>query len=383
MKKLSLVFLSLSLLGYSCNTSLNKVFDRKTPHEKYEERIKDAGLSSSPEGREWLDASERSLVNAGVIRLPFHMQGYFHADRSRALGLRFTARRGEYLQFELKKAGDYRMYVDVFLAGSDKPVRVRAADTNEERFGFAVEESGDYIIRIQPEISQSGPYSLEILPGPLFDFPVKNGRVGSVWGDPRDGGKRLHEGIDIFAPKRSPVLAIADGTITAVKEGGLGGKTVNLRPRGMNYSLYYAHLDEQLVSPGQEVKKGDLIGLVGNTGNAISTPPHLHFGIYTFGGAVDPLPFVNPQKSTPAAPPSKPLEFMIRLAKTQKTSRGEQLASNSLLVPLGVTAKGYLVELPRGGFADLPFSSVKNSSEPVAKSQVVEGAYRLKSSRGN
>jgi hypothetical protein len=79
----------------------------------------------------------------------------------------------------------------------------------------------------------------------------------------------------------------------------LGGKVIFLHPTGKNYTLYYAHLDEQSVISGATVKLGDTVGLVGKTGNAIHTSPHLHFGIYTSEGAVDPLPFVNPEAGFP------------------------------------------------------------------------------------
>ncbi len=72
----------------------------------------------------------------------------------------------------------------------------------------------------------------------------------------------------------------------------MGGKQVWLRDGIFGQSLYYAHLDSILVSGGKRVKTGDTLGLVGNTGNAKTTSPHLHFGIYTTNGAIDPLPFV-------------------------------------------------------------------------------------------
>ena len=53
-----------------------------------------------------------------------------------------------------------------------------------------------------------------------------------------------------------------------------------MRPLFGNLRLYYAHLDTQLVAPGQIVRAGDPIGTIGNTGNAITTPPHLHFGVF-------------------------------------------------------------------------------------------------------
>lgn len=136
-------------------------------------------------------------------------------------------------------------------------------------------------------------------------FPVAGNKsnVGSVWGQERDGGRRRHEGIDIFANKGTPLVAISDGVIEFVGNDELGGKTITLQPDDYEWEAYYAHLDKQYVSNGERVKKGQLIGTVGNTGNAKTTPPHLHFGIYTENGAIDPLPYVktSPKISAPVA----------------------------------------------------------------------------------
>jgi hypothetical protein len=126
-------------------------------------------------------------------------------------------------------------------------------------------------------------------------FPVagKSATIGSFWGAVRDGGKRKHEGIDIFARKGTPVVALSDGLVVAVTYGGKGGKTVWLRSHNHLWTEYYAHLNEQKVKWGQWVKKGQMLGTVGNTGNAKYTPSHLHFGIYTARGPVNPLQYVK------------------------------------------------------------------------------------------
>jgi murein DD-endopeptidase MepM/ murein hydrolase activator NlpD len=126
-------------------------------------------------------------------------------------------------------------------------------------------------------------------------FPVSGSRanIGSFWGDERDGGKRRHEGIDIFAKKGTPVVAVCDGIITSVGTNRLGGKVIWMQACTHPWSAYYAHLDDQKVKAGQLVKKGQVLGTVGNTGNAITTPPHLHFGIYRWIGVADPLPYVR------------------------------------------------------------------------------------------
>ena len=139
-------------------------------------------------------------------------------------------------------------------------------------------------------------------------FPVvgKSERaIQSFWGDRRDGGRRKHKGNDVFAPRGTPLVAVADGRVTRVRNGGLGGKTVWLRDgEGRPFNYYYAHLDSQYVRRGQLVRRGDTLGTVGNTGNAHTTPPHLHFGIYQPGGARDPFPFLkDPDRIPPGSRP--------------------------------------------------------------------------------
>ena len=135
-------------------------------------------------------------------------------------------------------------------------------------------------------------------------FPVagKKSNVGSFWGARRDGGRRKHKGIDIFARKGTPVVAICDGTIVTKDHTPIGGKTLWLKSEDHSLTAYYAHLDKQRVSEGQHVRKGQVIGTVGNTGNARTTPSHLHFGIYTTKGPVNPYPYV---KSSPKVVTSK------------------------------------------------------------------------------
>jgi len=136
-------------------------------------------------------------------------------------------------------------------------------------------------------------------------FPVasKKARVGSFWGDERDGGRRKHEGIDIFAKKGTPVVAVCNGIIVSSGNTPRGGKVLWLQALRYRWKAYYAHLDQKKVKAGQLVKKGQVLGTVGNTGNAKYTPSHLHFGIYkSFGGAMNPLPYVkNSPRITVAA----------------------------------------------------------------------------------
>ncbi len=97
----------------------------------------------------------------------------------------------------------------------------------------------------------------------------------------RRSGGRTHRAIDIMADRGTPVLAISDGEITRIHQNRLGGKVLYLRSHGGEYDFYYAHLDTYAdgLEVGQTVRQGDVLGTVGNTGNARRTPPHLHFQV--------------------------------------------------------------------------------------------------------
>lgn len=128
-----------------------------------------------------------------------------------------------------------------------------------------------------------------------FVFPVADPHTfSSTFGAPRSGG-RSHEGNDIFAPMGTPLLASERGVIGNMGTGTLGGiKLWVYGESGTRY--YYAHLIAYAdgITDGTPVEAGQVIGYVGNTGNAISTPPHLHYEIHPEGGdAIDPYPLLH------------------------------------------------------------------------------------------
>ncbi|MGB8192483.1 MAG: M23 family metallopeptidase [Chitinophagaceae bacterium] len=303
-----IAFIAIVIFLHACKTGPG-LFGKKTPHEQYGDKLTGAGLKETTLGRAWFDAAERSLTNPMTIKVPYKETGYFAADRPQAMGLRFQARRGEKLNISLSKrpAAGFLIYMELWKAADavgKAPKLVAAADTVLYAIEHEADDEASYIIRLQPELLNSGEYTLNIASGPSLAYPIKapgKNHVQSFWGDARDAGARKHEGIDMFAAKRTPVVAAADGRVTRVNENTLGGKVVWMRPHNRDYVLYYAHLDEQLVSDGQDVNAGDTLGLIGNTGNAKYTAPHLHFGIYASGGAIDPYPFVNPEVRTPRA----------------------------------------------------------------------------------
>lgn len=130
-------------------------------------------------------------------------------------------------------------------------------------------------------------------------IPVKGMKVRSVadtWQAPRPG-ERQHQGQDLFAPRGTPVYSATEGYVYRIGESNLGGNTVWIMGAGSRF-YYYAHLDgyAENLKQGDFVTAESVIGYVGNTGNAKGTPPHLHFGVYTSSGAIDPLPLLADRK---------------------------------------------------------------------------------------
>ena len=136
----------------------------------------------------------------------------------------------------------------------------------------------------------------------VWIVPVDGVRVRDVadtWGAPRSGGRR-HEGQDLFAPRGTIVRAAAPGFVYRIDDLSLGGLSVTILGGG-GVRTFYTHLDAVArgLREGVWVEVGTPLGFVGNSGNAASTPPHLHLGIYLGEGddpcawrAVDPLPLL-------------------------------------------------------------------------------------------
>lgn len=123
---------------------------------------------------------------------------------------------------------------------------------------------------------------------------VSKDKVNDSWHAPRSGGERQHEGQDIFASRGTPVLSATNGYVVSVAENKLGGRTVSVVGAGGRI-YYYAHLDEYAndITVGNRVTPETVLGYVGTTGNAVGTSPHLHFGVYSSTGAINPLPLLS------------------------------------------------------------------------------------------
>lgn len=117
------------------------------------------------------------------------------------------------------------------------------------------------------------------------------------------GAGRLHDAIDIMAPRGTPVVAVADGRIAKLFDSKPGGLTVYQFDVEEKLAYYYAHLDSYAPTlvEGQQVRRGDVIGYVGSTGNASPDGPHLHFAVFVLGPdkkwwqgtAINPYPLLG------------------------------------------------------------------------------------------
>ncbi len=370
----------LAILQQSCNPLSSGVFSKKTIREKYEDKLKKDSGEHNPLVIAWLNSAEYSLNNPLSIPTAYTETGKFSANNHTATSLKVFLERGRRLSVTLNKtsAQPYAVYLDLWYAGDSArqtpPRFISAADTASNSLDYVATKDETLIIRYQSQLSVNGSYTISIRPQASFGFPIDpsvKSNIGSLWGVGRDGGIRKHEGIDIFAPAKSPAVAVADGYITSVSENNLGGKVIFMRPDETNYNVYYAHLHEQLVTMGQRVKAGDVIGLTGNTGNAKNTPSHLHFGIYTFEGPIDPLAFVENRKIVASKPDDRALstamitsrqtKFYLNLATLEPVLT---LQKNVSLQAEAYNGKYYWVVLPDGRKV---FAEAKNLSVQKAK----------------
>ncbi len=310
---LSVLFVAGMLMGLAVGVGCEQVasvrdtFRDATAHEQYAQALRDGALGETALARDWLAAAERALETPLTVQLPFREVGYFDPAQPSAVGYRFSAQRGQELRIRVDFAppDSAHLFVDLFRVPADTTeslTHVASADTNGT-LTVDLTRDASYLLRLQPELLRGGRYRLTLRVGAsLAVFPVAGAdsrAIQSVFGDPRDGGSREHHGVDIFASRGTPVLAVEEGVVRRVGDGGIGGKTVWLRDQH-GRAFYYAHLDSQLVRSGERVQPGDTLGLVGNTGNARTTPPHLHFGLYR-RGPVDPYPYVHEPRTD--APP--------------------------------------------------------------------------------
>lgn len=273
-------------------------YQPRDSHDAYRNSLKLAKLDDTALGKDWMKAAESVFEEQVDLSLPYREAFFMDVKSPGAMSYRFSARRGHKIVIRLQQLeGDSAiLFMDAFRVISDSLSDYRhiASADSSWQLAFEPRRDADYILRLQPELLRGGNYELDIQYGPALKFPVTGKNKSAIWsffGDPRDGGRREHHGVDIFAKRGTPIIAPTSGYVRFAGTRGIGGKVVWIRDDQRQQSLYFAHLDSFTVKKGAYIKVGDTLGTVGNTGNARFTPPHLHFGIYS-NGPVDPFPFI-------------------------------------------------------------------------------------------
>lgn len=276
-----------------------KAFWPRSAHEAYQHSLEQANLNQTALGLDWIKAGEISLKEPIDNSLPFEEEFYWDSKTAEGVGYRFFVKRGLRVEVEIAvhAADSMLLFCDLFRERGDSVIEwshVATADEAGHRLEFEPRRDANYILRLQPELLRGGRFRVLVREVPSIRFPVQgksSQSIQSFFGDPRDAGSRDHHGVDIFASRHTPVIAPSESSVTRVGEGEIGGKYVWLYDSKRSLNLYFAHLETQEVNPQAKVSAGQIIGTVGNTGNAKYTPTHLHFGIYR-NGPIDPFHFI-------------------------------------------------------------------------------------------
>jgi peptidoglycan LD-endopeptidase LytH len=356
---------------------------RSSPYDQYVAMLERAGLDKTQLGGQWVAASESALRSAAPIVSPFAESGYFAAGQPTAVAYRLELQQGRRLVIEVgfDAAEPGRLFVDLFRTESTGELRrVASLENDASLIEYVVDRTAAYVLRLQPELLRSGRFTLaERTIAALRTFPVAgltSRAVQSDFGASRDSGTRSHEGIDIFAPRGTPVIAVTDGVARA-DTNALGGNVVWLRDGligGTRY--YYAHLDRWAIEGTTRVREGDVLGYVGNTGNARTTSPHLHFGVYD-DGALDPAPFLQPDETVTrltVEPTILGTLVRTRTARTPlRTGPSVVLPQRGVLEPatiaqrLGVAGSWHRVLMPDGAVGYVPDNAVVSADMPLRR----------------
>lgn len=384
----------LALIGCEQIEQVQDSFRDLTPHEAYAEALAQAGLAESALARDWVEAGELALLRPVPVSLPFEEEGFITPEDPGAMAYRINVPRGRRLTADvtLTSDPDTRVFVDLFRVPGDEGDDLRpviSTDSVPGTFEHEPWREGDFILRIQPELLRGGQYRVTLRLEAQLAFPVDGHgmrAIQSVFGVDRDGGRRSHDGVDIFARRGTPVLAATAGQAYRVGITNLGGKVVWVRDPLRNIRVYYAHLDSQHVANGDRIQVGDTLGFVGNTGNARTTPPHLHFGLYRGGeGAVDPVPFlVPPSGSMPELTADlerlgdwvRLLDDGIHLRAAPGTSAMvvRELPQHTELRVLAGSGEYFRVALPDGGIGYVAARLTEPTERPLSEQVATRGA---------
>jgi murein DD-endopeptidase MepM/ murein hydrolase activator NlpD len=354
-------------------------------HDEYLHSLDQAGLADTALGRDWITASEKTLNEPITISTPFEEVFYMDPAEAFAVSYRFDVIRGQRIEVDVDVQGieTGRLFIDLFRVrgvSSEEWVRVASADTEENRLEFEPRRDAQYVVRLQSELLRGGQCRVTIRNVAALEFPVvgyDNTAIGSGFGALRDGGRRRHHGVDIFAPRHTPVVAASRAYVVYVGDDPTGGRVIWLKDSKRSLHIYYAHLQKQDVKRYTWVEPGQVIGTVGNTGNARTTPPHLHFGTYEMGyGPIDPVDYITQSKGelSPLTADLKALGLWMRAQELSlhvkisydlRSNRIATLDPHSPMKVLAATAEKYRVLMPDGKSGYIPADHVESLDDII------------------
>jgi len=334
MRNLRYILIFLLISGCSQLEKAEDLISGLSEKEKYQQErdISDELFSL------WESRIQKALNDSIEVEMPYTEAGNLKPKSFSIYSYQAYLKPGEILNTNFKTdSSSTLIFTEIYRRNKEtKKFEQVLKPKSDGSISYEVEENGLYKVIFQPEIEAHTHFTIQLSILPAYKFPVSGGEnadIGSYWGDIRDGGRRDHEAIDIFADRGTPVIATTSGRIGYSGEKGLGGKQVWLRDSKRSQSLYYAHLDS-IVPNLNSVNTGDTLGFVGNTGNAKTTPPHLHFGIYRRNtGAIDPLGFVYKTETLEESiPKENEIAQQLRVNSTKANMRNKAAASNSKIM---------------------------------------------------
>jgi peptidoglycan LD-endopeptidase LytH len=389
----------LLILSVSCKQEkVSKEFKPTNAHEFYLYSLKQANLQNSVLYKRFVQASKDALTKALLIPIPYSEIFYIDHTNPDAYGYRFALKKGQKLKVkaELFTNDSISLFIDVFRikdTANTSWYKVSSSSEDSLYLEFVVRRNAEYILRIQPELLCDVQCKVEIEIESSMLFPVlgqNKNSIQSFFGDPRDGGRRDHHGVDIFAARFTDVITSADGYITRTGNSKIGGRHVWTYYPSLGINCYYAHLETIDIKGRQKVKAGTKIGTVGNSGNAKYTPPHLHFGIYQSGlGPTDPYYFI----ATDNLKSGKIAERLEMYGNWAKTNSGKallysnnhvfELPSNSSLNICAINSTKFRVKLPDGriGFIDINQIEVSDKTIIVGTNSKMANLYNTPDER--
>lgn len=365
--------------------------DHMTPHQAYAVSLKEADLDRTALGQAWFDANKLAFDKAPLVQAPFREVAYLDPQEVTARGYRLQLLHGQTLSIQVstQETEPMQLFIDLYEIPEEPDEQLRHIASADSLNQIAIEAKKDltYLVRVQPELLRGGRYTIDIQVDAALGFPVagkNSGAIHSYFGASRDGGRRSHKGVDIFAPKGTPVVAISSGYVARIDRTAIGGKVIWVRDATRNQAYYYAHLDEYMIEPHTRVEPGDTLGTVGTTGNAVNTPPHLHFGIYSTRRALDPLPFIQeitqhmPQVAADTSRLGDWIRVTSQLAKLRSAPSGradllEELPQYTALRVIGGSRNWYYVELPDGKGGFIHSSLTENTDAPISNLHLAAG----------